>query len=71
MNTYSEYIRYCVNNHLFFFFLSYFRDIRPGGIFKSKIICHPKKAGEKKIIAQLNSLQVKGISVEKIIIITE
>ncbi|XP_006276210.1 protein-glutamine gamma-glutamyltransferase 4 [Alligator mississippiensis] len=46
-------------------------DIRPGGIFKSKIICHPKKAGEKKIIAQLNSLQVKGISVEKIIIITE
>ncbi|XP_019389767.1 PREDICTED: protein-glutamine gamma-glutamyltransferase 4 [Crocodylus porosus] len=46
-------------------------DIRPGGIFKSKIICHPRKAGEKKIIAQLNSMQVKGISVEKIIFITE
>uniref|UniRef100_A0A8D0L7K0 Transglutaminase 4 n=1 Tax=Sphenodon punctatus TaxID=8508 RepID=A0A8D0L7K0_SPHPU len=46
-------------------------DIKPGGIFKSKIICAPRKAGEKKIIAELESTQVKGIIVEKIITITE
>ncbi|MEE6510537.1 hypothetical protein FKM82_030437 [Ascaphus truei] len=46
-------------------------DIRPGGIFRSKIICAPKKTGEKKIVAKLNSTQVKGIVVEKMITITK
>ncbi|NXA48099.1 TGM4 glutamyltransferase, partial [Nothocercus julius] len=46
-------------------------DIEPGRIIKSKIICTPKRAGEKKIVATLASIQVKGISVEKIITITE
>ncbi|XP_053569031.1 protein-glutamine gamma-glutamyltransferase 4 [Bombina bombina] len=46
-------------------------DIRPGGIFRSKIICAPKKTGEKKIVAELISTQVKGISAEKMITITK
>lgn len=46
-------------------------DLAPGGIFKSKIICAPRKTGLKKIVAKLNSTQVKGISVEKMIDITE
>ncbi|XP_062424467.1 protein-glutamine gamma-glutamyltransferase 4 [Rhea pennata] len=46
-------------------------DIQPGGIFKSKIICTPKRTGEKKIVATLTSVQVNGISVEKAITITE
>ncbi|XP_061443189.1 protein-glutamine gamma-glutamyltransferase 4 [Rhineura floridana] len=46
-------------------------DIAPGGIFKSKIVCAPRKTGLKKIVAKLNSTQIKGITVEKIISITE
>ncbi|NWY04546.1 TGM4 glutamyltransferase, partial [Nothoprocta ornata] len=46
-------------------------DIEPGRIIKSKVICTPKRAGEKKIVATLASTQVKGISVEKVITITE
>ncbi|XP_044150376.1 protein-glutamine gamma-glutamyltransferase 4 isoform X1 [Bufo gargarizans] len=45
-------------------------DVRPGGIFRSKIICAPKRAGEKKIVAELISKQIKGIRAEKIINIT-
>ncbi|KAG8572673.1 hypothetical protein GDO81_012125 [Engystomops pustulosus] len=45
-------------------------DVKPGGIFRSKIICAPKKAGEKKIVAELISKQIKGIHAEKIINIT-
>ncbi|KGL78475.1 Protein-glutamine gamma-glutamyltransferase 4, partial [Tinamus guttatus] len=44
-------------------------DIEPGKIIKSRIICTPKRAGEKKIVATLASIQVKGISVEKTITI--
>ncbi|KAE8596954.1 hypothetical protein XENTR_v10016294 [Xenopus tropicalis] len=44
-------------------------DIKPGGIFRSKIICAPRRPGEKKIVAKLISSQIKGISVEKTIII--
>nr|XP_028606670.1 protein-glutamine gamma-glutamyltransferase 4-like isoform X1 [Podarcis muralis] len=46
-------------------------DIAPGGIFKSKIVCAPRRAGLKKIVAKLNSTQLKGITAEKIISITE
>ncbi|KAJ7322595.1 hypothetical protein JRQ81_018882 [Phrynocephalus forsythii] len=46
-------------------------DIAPGGIFKCKIVCAPRKAGLKKIVAKLNSDQLKGITVEKLISITE
>ncbi|XP_062978938.1 protein-glutamine gamma-glutamyltransferase 4 [Elgaria multicarinata webbii] len=46
-------------------------DIAPGGIFKSKIVCAPRKTGLKKIVAKLNSTQLKEITVEKIISITE
>ncbi|NWI17930.1 TGM4 glutamyltransferase, partial [Crypturellus soui] len=46
-------------------------DIEPGRIIKSRIICTPKRAGEKKIVATLASIQIKGISVEKVISITE
>ncbi|XP_063306716.1 protein-glutamine gamma-glutamyltransferase 4 isoform X1 [Pelobates fuscus] len=46
-------------------------DIRPGGIFRSKIICAPKKTGEKKIVAELISKQIKGILAEKMITITD
>ncbi|KAM9308219.1 protein-glutamine gamma-glutamyltransferase 4 [Gastrophryne carolinensis] len=42
-------------------------DIPPGGIFRCKIVCAPKKAGEKKIVAELNSKQIHGISAERII----
>ncbi|XP_029445551.1 protein-glutamine gamma-glutamyltransferase 4 [Rhinatrema bivittatum] len=45
-------------------------DIEPGKIFRSKITCAPNKTGEKKIVAKLNSKQVKGITVEKIITIS-
>nr|XP_056713039.1 protein-glutamine gamma-glutamyltransferase 4 [Euleptes europaea] len=46
-------------------------DVAPGDIFKSKIICAPRKTGIKKIVAKLNSTQVKGITVEKVITIME
>ncbi|KAM3928287.1 protein-glutamine gamma-glutamyltransferase 4 [Leptodactylus fuscus] len=46
-------------------------DVKPGGIFRSKIICAPKKVGEKKIVAELISKQIKGIHAEKIINITK
>ncbi|XP_040209071.1 protein-glutamine gamma-glutamyltransferase 4 [Rana temporaria] len=46
-------------------------DIRPGGIFRCKIVCAPKKAGEKKIVAELISKQVKGLSAERMITITK
>uniref|UniRef100_A0A8D2IG27 Transglutaminase 4 n=1 Tax=Varanus komodoensis TaxID=61221 RepID=A0A8D2IG27_VARKO len=46
-------------------------DIAPGGIFKSMIVCAPRKTGLKKIVAKLNSNQLKGITVEKFISITE
>ncbi|XP_077160061.1 protein-glutamine gamma-glutamyltransferase 4 isoform X2 [Paroedura picta] len=46
-------------------------DVAPGNIFKSKIICAPRRTGTKKIVAKLNSTQVKGITVEKLITITE
>ncbi|XP_068090597.1 protein-glutamine gamma-glutamyltransferase 4 [Hyperolius riggenbachi] len=46
-------------------------DVRPGGIFRCKIICAPKKAGEKKIVAELISKQIKGICVERMITITK
>ncbi|CAJ0965937.1 unnamed protein product [Ranitomeya imitator] len=45
-------------------------DVGPGRIFRCKIICAPKKAGEKKIVAELISKQIKGIHAEKIINIT-
>ncbi|CAN2389650.1 mating plug formation [Pristimantis euphronides] len=45
-------------------------DVRPGGIFRSVIICAPKKVGERKIVAELISKQIKGIHAEKIINIT-
>ncbi|XP_032091573.1 protein-glutamine gamma-glutamyltransferase 4 isoform X1 [Thamnophis elegans] len=46
-------------------------DIEPGKIFKSKIVCAPKKTGLKKIVAKLNSTQLKEITMEKIISIIE
>ncbi|KAM4793127.1 protein-glutamine gamma-glutamyltransferase 4 [Cyanocitta cristata] len=46
-------------------------DIMPGRIMKSEIICTPTRLGEKKIIAKLISNQIKGISTEKAITITE
>ncbi|XP_062978822.1 protein-glutamine gamma-glutamyltransferase 4-like [Elgaria multicarinata webbii] len=46
-------------------------DIPPGKVFKSEVVCAPRKAGEKKIVAKLNSNQVKGITKEKFISITE
>lgn len=51
-----------------FFFL--LRDVKPGRIIKSEIICTPTRLGEKKIVAKLTSTEVKGISVEKTITIT-
>ncbi|XP_071591975.1 protein-glutamine gamma-glutamyltransferase 4 [Heliangelus exortis] len=45
-------------------------DIEPGRIIKSQIICTPTRLGEKKIVAKLTSLQLKGISAEKTITIT-
>ncbi|NXU42957.1 TGM4 glutamyltransferase, partial [Drymodes brunneopygia] len=46
-------------------------DIMPGRIMKSEIICTPTRLGEKKIVAKLISDQIKGISTEKAVIITE
>ncbi|PKU33182.1 protein-glutamine hypothetical protein [Limosa lapponica baueri] len=46
-------------------------DVKPGRIIKSEIICTPTRVGEKKIVAKLTSAQVKAISVEKAITITE
>ncbi|NWV29464.1 TGM4 glutamyltransferase, partial [Origma solitaria] len=46
-------------------------DIMPGRIMKSEVICTPTRLGEKKIIAKLISDQIKGISTEKAVIITE
>ncbi|NWV67521.1 TGM4 glutamyltransferase, partial [Malurus elegans] len=46
-------------------------DIMPGRIMKSEVICTPTRLGEKKIIAKLISDQIKGISAEKAIMITE
>ncbi|KAF1632333.1 Protein-glutamine gamma-glutamyltransferase 4, partial [Eudyptes filholi] len=45
--------------------------VEPGRIIKSEIICTPTRLGEKKIIAKLISTQIKGISAEKAITITE
>ena len=52
-----------------FFFL--LRDVKPGRIIKSEIICTPTRLGEKKIVAKLTSTQIKGISTEKAITIIE
>ncbi|XP_010137307.1 PREDICTED: protein-glutamine gamma-glutamyltransferase 4, partial [Buceros rhinoceros silvestris] len=46
-------------------------DLEPGRIMKSEIICTPTRAGQQKIVAKLIATQVKGISAEKSIIITE
>lgn len=43
----------------------------PGRIMKSEIICTPTRLGERKIVAKLISNQIKGISTEKGIFITE
>ncbi|NXX20584.1 TGM4 glutamyltransferase, partial [Podargus strigoides] len=46
-------------------------DINPGRIIKSEIICTPMRLGEKKIVAKLSSVQIKAITAEKSITITE
>ncbi|XP_040445659.1 protein-glutamine gamma-glutamyltransferase 4 [Falco naumanni] len=46
-------------------------DVKPGRIIKSQIICTPTRLGEKKIVAKLTSTQIKGISTERAITITE
>ncbi|KAL2307678.1 hypothetical protein Nmel_000652, partial [Mimus melanotis] len=46
-------------------------DIMPGRIMKSEIICTPTRLGQKKIVVKLISNQIKGISTEKAITITE
>ncbi|NXS57865.1 TGM4 glutamyltransferase, partial [Brachypteracias leptosomus] len=46
-------------------------DLPSGRIMKSEIICKPTRVGEKKIVAKLTSDQVKAISAEKSITITE
>ncbi|NXS47664.1 TGM4 glutamyltransferase, partial [Balaeniceps rex] len=46
-------------------------DVKPGKIIKSEIICTPTRLGEKKMVAKLTSTQIKGISAEKNITITE
>ncbi|XP_064297875.1 protein-glutamine gamma-glutamyltransferase 4 [Phalacrocorax carbo] len=46
-------------------------DVKPGRIIKSEIICTPTRPGEKKIVAKLTSTQIKGISAEKTITITQ
>lgn len=43
----------------------------PGRIIKSEIVCTPTRLGEKKIVAKLISNQIKGISTEKGVFITE
>ncbi|NWX08224.1 TGM4 glutamyltransferase, partial [Caloenas nicobarica] len=45
-------------------------DIQPGRIIKSEVICTPTRLGEKKMVAKLTSAQLKGISAEKKITIT-
>lgn len=55
----------------YFGFSFVLRDIMPGRIMKSEIICTPTRLGEKKIVAKLISNQIKGISTEKAITITE
>lgn len=51
-------------------FFCLLRDIQPGRIIKSEVICTPTRIGEKKMVAKLTSAQLKGISAEKKIIIT-
>ncbi|NWT10804.1 TGM4 glutamyltransferase, partial [Vireo altiloquus] len=46
-------------------------DIMPGRIMKSEIVCTPTRLGEKKLVAKLISNQIKGISSEKAIVVTE
>ncbi|XP_074006972.1 protein-glutamine gamma-glutamyltransferase 4 [Numenius arquata] len=46
-------------------------NVKPGRIIKSEVICTPTRVGEKKIVAKLTSAQVKAISVEKAITITQ
>ncbi|XP_009704362.1 PREDICTED: protein-glutamine gamma-glutamyltransferase 4 [Cariama cristata] len=46
-------------------------DIKPGRIMKSEITCTPTRTGERKIVAKLTSTQIKAISTEKSITITE
>ncbi|NXT51961.1 TGM4 glutamyltransferase, partial [Pluvianellus socialis] len=46
-------------------------DVKPGRIIKSEVICTPTRVGEKKIVAKLTSDQIKAISTEKAITITE
>ncbi|KAH0627237.1 hypothetical protein JD844_002742 [Phrynosoma platyrhinos] len=46
-------------------------DIYPGQTSMSKIACTAWRLGEKKIVVKLNSTQVKGITEEKFITITE
>lgn len=52
-------------------FFSLLRDVEPGKIIKSEVICTPIRPGEKKMVAKLTSTQIKAISVEKTITITE
>ncbi|NXD76986.1 TGM4 glutamyltransferase, partial [Halcyon senegalensis] len=46
-------------------------DLQPGKIMKSEIVCTPTRVGEKKIVAKLTAAQIKGISAEKAITVTE
>ncbi|XP_014813521.1 PREDICTED: protein-glutamine gamma-glutamyltransferase 4 [Calidris pugnax] len=46
-------------------------DVKPGRIIKSEVICTPTRVGEKKIVAKLTSAQIKAISVEKAITVSE
>ncbi|KAM4705111.1 protein-glutamine gamma-glutamyltransferase 4 [Rhinophrynus dorsalis] len=45
-------------------------DVEPGGILRAKIVCNPNKTGEKKIVAELISTEIKWISAERMITIT-
>ncbi|NXX53169.1 TGM4 glutamyltransferase, partial [Scopus umbretta] len=45
--------------------------VKPGMIIKSEIICTPTRLGEKKMVAKLTSTQIKSISAEKAIAVTE
>ncbi|NXY88939.1 TGM4 glutamyltransferase, partial [Alcedo cyanopectus] len=46
-------------------------DLQPGKIMKSEIVCNPTRVGEKKIVAKLTATEIKGISAEKAITVTE
>ncbi|NWR55134.1 TGM4 glutamyltransferase, partial [Bucorvus abyssinicus] len=46
-------------------------DLQPGRIMKAEIVCTPTRVGQQKIVAKLIAAQVKGISAEKAITITE